>query len=120
MEGMEQPAYCWDPVIAPSGMTFYTGDLFPEWQDNLFIASLNPCGLVRLMLDGKTVIGEERLLEYLGACAMLPKVPMAPFMPLRIMLNTAWCVLRRVNSGAIDRLLLQFRLKNVKGFNLLG
>lgn len=66
MQGMEQPAYYWDPVIAPSDMTFYTGDLFPEWKNNLFIASLNPGGLVRLMLDGKTVIGEERLLEYLG------------------------------------------------------
>lgn len=66
MIGMEQPAYYWDPVIAPSDMTFYTGSLFPQWQGNLFIASLNPGGLVRLMLDGKTVIGEERLLTYLG------------------------------------------------------
>lgn len=66
MAGMEQPAYYWDPVIAPSDMTFYTGDLFPEWKNNLLIASLNPGGLVRLMLDGKTIIGEERLLEYLG------------------------------------------------------
>lgn len=66
MAGMEQPAYYWDPVIAPSDMTFYTSDLFPEWQGNVFIASLNPGGIVRLMLDDETVIGEERLLEYLG------------------------------------------------------
>lgn len=66
MEGMEQPVYYWDPVIAPSDMTFYTGSLFPEWQGNLFIASLNPGGIVRLMLEGETVIGEERLLSQLG------------------------------------------------------
>ena len=39
-EGMEQPIYYWDPVIAPSGMTFYTGDLFPAWKGNLFIGGL--------------------------------------------------------------------------------
>ena len=66
MAGMEQPTYYWDPVIAPSDMTFYTGDLFPQWQGNIIIGSLNPGGLVRLMLDGSTVIGEERILSYLG------------------------------------------------------
>ena len=66
MAGMEQPTYYWDPVIAPSDMTFYTGDLFEQWKGNILIASLNPGGLVRLMLDGSTVIGEERLLTYLG------------------------------------------------------
>lgn len=66
MAGMEQPVYYWDPVIAPSDMDFYTGDLFPDWKGNLFIASLNPGGLVRLMLDGELVVGEERLLSQLG------------------------------------------------------
>ena len=66
MAGMEQPTYYWDPVIAPSDMTFYTGDLFAQWKGNILIASLNPGGLVRLMLDGSTVIGEERILTYLG------------------------------------------------------
>lgn len=65
-EGMEQPVYYWDPVIAPSDMTFYTGDEFPEWKGNLFIASLNPGGIVRILLDDETVIGEERLLGQLG------------------------------------------------------
>lgn len=64
--GMEQPVYYWDPVIAPSDMTFYTGSVFPQWQGNLFIGSLSPGGIVRLMLDGKQVIGEERLLPELG------------------------------------------------------
>jgi len=61
--GMEQPVYYWDPVIAPSGMTFYEGAMFPEWQGDLLIASLNPGGLVRLRLRGGKVVGEERFLR---------------------------------------------------------
>ena len=61
-EGMEQPIYYWDPVIAPSGMVFYTGDLFPEWKGNLFIGGLETRNLVRLTLKGDRVTGEERLL----------------------------------------------------------
>jgi glucose/arabinose dehydrogenase len=61
--GMEQPIYYWDPVIAPSGMTFYTGEAFPGWQGSLLIGSLRPGLLVRLTLEGGQVTGEER---YLG------------------------------------------------------
>ena len=60
--GMEQPRYYWDPVIGPSGMTFYTGNLFPRWQGSLFIGGHQTEDLVRLALDGDTVVGEERLL----------------------------------------------------------
>ncbi|OLO09135.1 glucose dehydrogenase [Salinicola sp. MH3R3-1] len=65
-EGMEQPIYYWDPVIAPGDMTFYRGERFPDWQDNLIIASLSPGGLVRLTLDGERVTGEQRLASSLG------------------------------------------------------
>ncbi len=61
-DGMEQPIYYWDPVIAPSGMAFYTGAAFPSWRGSLFIGSLAGRHLVRLTLDGRRVIGEERLL----------------------------------------------------------
>ena len=61
-EGMEQPIYYWDPVIAPSGMTFYTGDLFPAWKGSLFIGGLGSTCLVRLTVDGEKIVGEERLL----------------------------------------------------------
>ena len=61
--GMEQPVYYWDPVIAPSGMTFYTGALFPEWQGSLFIGGLATEDLVRLTIDGERVTGEERLMR---------------------------------------------------------
>lgn len=62
-EGMAEPVYYWDPVIAPGGMAFYEGEMFPEWQGDLIIASLNPGGVVRLRLDGDRVIGEERFLR---------------------------------------------------------
>jgi glucose/arabinose dehydrogenase len=61
-EGMEQPVYYWDPVIAPSGAQFYTGDAFPNWRNSLFIGSLGQRRLVRLTLDGNRVSGEEHLL----------------------------------------------------------
>jgi glucose/arabinose dehydrogenase len=62
-EGMEQPRYYWDPVIAPSGMVFYTGRLFPAWQNSVFIGGMGSMNLVRLTLKGEQVVGEERLLQ---------------------------------------------------------
>jgi glucose/arabinose dehydrogenase len=62
-EGVEQPVYFWDPVIAPSGMVFYTGDLFPAWKGSLFIGGLETTNLVRLDLKGDRVVSEERLLK---------------------------------------------------------
>jgi aldose sugar dehydrogenase len=62
-EGMEQPRYYWDPVIAPSGMVFYTGRLFPAWQNSVFIGGMGSMNLVRLTLKGEQVTGEERLLQ---------------------------------------------------------
>lgn len=66
-EGLEQPDYYWDPVIGPSGMIFYQGDLFPAWKDSLFVGALRDKQLVRLTLDGDRVVGEERLLSDLNA-----------------------------------------------------
>ncbi|MGB2712892.1 MAG: PQQ-dependent sugar dehydrogenase [Vicinamibacterales bacterium] len=62
-EGMEQPLYYWDPVIAPSGMVFYTGKLFPAWRGNLFIGGMASMNLVRLTIKGERVVDEERLLR---------------------------------------------------------
>ncbi len=61
--GMQQPLYYWVPSIAPSGMTFYNGDKFPDWQGSLFIGSLKFKLLVRLQLEGDKVISEQRLLK---------------------------------------------------------
>jgi glucose/arabinose dehydrogenase len=65
--GMEQPVYYWDPVIAPSGMAFYQGDMFPAWKGSLFVGALGGKHLARLALDGDRVVGEERLLTELNA-----------------------------------------------------
>lgn len=62
-EGMEQPVYYWDPVIGPSGMAFYTGNLFPAWKGSLFVGGHATYDLVRLSLEGDRVVGEERLLR---------------------------------------------------------
>lgn len=61
-DGMEQPVYYWDPVVSPSGMTFYTGNRVPEWQNNLFIGALSGMHIVRLAIENNKVVGEERLL----------------------------------------------------------
>jgi glucose/arabinose dehydrogenase len=59
-EGMEQPVYYWDPIIAPSGMVFYTGDAFPGWKGSVLIGGLASESLVRLTFDGDRVASEER------------------------------------------------------------
>ncbi len=61
-EGMEQPVYYWDPVIAPGNMLFYTGTLFPAWKGSLFVCGLATTHLARLTIEGDRVVGEERLL----------------------------------------------------------
>ncbi|MEH6646776.1 PQQ-dependent sugar dehydrogenase [Sulfitobacter sp.] len=60
--GFIEPQYYWDPVIAPGGFAFYQGAMFDGWEGNVLAASLNPGGLVRLVLDGDRVVGEERFL----------------------------------------------------------
>ena len=65
--GLEQPAYYWTPDIAPAGIAFYTGRMFPAWNGNLFVSSLLGRYLVRLVLDGSHVVAEERLLADLNA-----------------------------------------------------
>lgn len=61
-DGMEQPVYYWDPVISPSGMTFYKGNRIPEWENDLFIGALSGTHIARLVIDDNKVVGEERLL----------------------------------------------------------
>jgi len=52
-DGMEQPIQTWTPSIATSGLMFYTGDVFPEWQEDLFVGGLTGHQLVRLPLVGE-------------------------------------------------------------------
>jgi glucose/arabinose dehydrogenase len=61
-EGMEQPVYYWDPSIAVSGLSFYTGELFPGWKGNILVGGLNGQHLARLVLENGAVIAHEKLL----------------------------------------------------------
>ncbi|MGR7920917.1 PQQ-dependent sugar dehydrogenase [Zobellella denitrificans] len=63
LPGMEDPVWVWVPSIAPSGMMFYTGDLFPQWRNQLFLGALAGQRLVRLELDGDEVVQEHHLLR---------------------------------------------------------
>jgi glucose/arabinose dehydrogenase len=66
-DGFEQPVYYWDPVIAPSGAQFYTGDAFPAWKGSLFVGGMKDQKLVRLIQDeNDRVTGEEHLLADRG------------------------------------------------------
>ncbi len=60
-EGITDPKLVWTPSIAPSGLTFYTGEVFPQWQGNLFSGALKYRQIRRISLDGERVIAEEKL-----------------------------------------------------------
>jgi aldose sugar dehydrogenase len=66
-EGMEQPVYFWTPDVAPAGIAFYTGKLFPAWHGDLFVATLVGRALVRLVLKDERVVSEQRLLTELAS-----------------------------------------------------
>jgi glucose/arabinose dehydrogenase len=66
-EGMEEPVYYWDPVIAPSGLAFYAGTMFPQWQGNVFVGGLRGMMLDRLTILNDKVVAEEPLLTDLHA-----------------------------------------------------
>ena len=66
-EGFVSPVYYWDPVIAPSGLAFYTGNLFPQWKGSLFVGGLRGMILDRLTIQDDQVVAEEPLLTDLHA-----------------------------------------------------
>ena len=65
-EGYESPIKYWDPSIAPSGMTFVTSDLYPEWQGHLLVGSLKFAYLVLCRVEGDRIVDSEILLEGIG------------------------------------------------------
>lgn len=62
-EGLEQPAFYWDPSIAPSGMMIYSGKLFPDWRGDIFVGSLKFDMISRLETSGSTAREAERLFQ---------------------------------------------------------
>ena len=65
-EGMQQPVWYWVPSIAPSGMTFVTGDIYPDWKGKIIVGSLKFAYLVALELDGHKVLSQEILFPGIG------------------------------------------------------
>lgn len=61
--GMTQPVYYWNPSISPCGITFYEGNLIPEWKGNLFVGCLSGQHIIRLIIKNNKVVAEERLLK---------------------------------------------------------
>ena len=74
--GYEQPLHFWDPSIAPSGLAFYAGELFPEWQGDLLVGALRDQMLVRLEIEAGEITGEERLFQ--GAFGRIRDVRVGP------------------------------------------
>jgi glucose/arabinose dehydrogenase len=61
--GMEQPVIYWVPSIAPSGMSFYSGEEFDRWRGNIFVGALAGQHLRRLVVDGREIVHQEVLLQ---------------------------------------------------------
>jgi glucose/arabinose dehydrogenase len=95
MDGMEQPIYFWAPSIAPSDMTFYTGDMFPQWKGNLLVTAMAGEHLARLVLVGDRVVGEERL--FVGFGDRLREVREGPD-------GAVWLLTDSVDNGRLVRL----------------
>lgn len=79
-EGMEEPRYYWNPIIAPSGMAFVEGNQFPGWKDSILVGGLSGQILDRLHMDWKTnkVIGEEALLQAPGERTQVRDIRFGP------------------------------------------
>ena len=63
LDGMEDALRTWVPSISPCGLTFYTGDQFPNWKGSLFTGALSAYALFRIEVDGERYVSEERLIE---------------------------------------------------------
>lgn len=63
MPGMRTPVAFYNPAIAPSGASFYRGQRFPRFENNLFVATLRGTHLLRLVVSGRAIGAQERLLE---------------------------------------------------------
>ena len=65
-EGMEQPLHYWLPSIAPCGMTFITGDHYPDWKGHLLVGSLKFKYLELLKIKGDKVISRQKIAQDIG------------------------------------------------------
>lgn len=96
-QGMAQPVYYWDPVIAPGGAVFYEGDMFPDWQGDLLVGGLVAAALVRLEIDAEAgrVTGEERVAEGIGR---VRDVAMAPDGAVMVLIDAEQGRIARISA----------------------
>jgi glucose/arabinose dehydrogenase len=94
MAGMETPIRSFSPAIAPSGASFYRGQRFPGFSNNLFVATLAGQHLMRLRTSGRQIVAQERLLD--GRFGRLRDVVSGPDGFLYIATNTNDQILRLV------------------------
>lgn len=95
--GMTAPLHYWVPSIAPSGMTFYTGDRFPKWRGDIFVGALRDQMLVRLRVDGEKVTKEERMLK--GVLGRIRSVTQGPDGHLYLLTDESNGVLARLEPA---------------------
>jgi glucose/arabinose dehydrogenase len=99
--GMEQPVAHYTPTIAPTGMTFYTGDRYPGWKNHLFVAGLVGQQLRRLETKGDSVVHQEMVISQLGR---VRDVVVGPDGYLHVLLQRPAPVLSQSTSGMFVRL----------------
>ncbi len=74
-EGMEQPLHYWTPSIAPSGMDFVRGSLYPGWEGNLLVGSLRFEFVKLCKIEGTKLLSEETLMEDIGRVRNIKQGP---------------------------------------------
>ena len=99
--GMEQPIVHYTPTIAPTGMTFYTGDKYPGWKNSLFVASLAGQQLRRLETTASAVTHQERVFNQFGR---VRDVVIGPDGLLYVLLQRPGQVVTQSTSGMLARL----------------
>ena len=90
-KGMEQPIIQWTPSIATCGLSFYRGDRFPKWKNDLFVGALKQKEVRRLRLVDQEVVEEEIILKDYGR---VRDVTDAPDGYLYVVLNGPDCIVR--------------------------
>ena len=99
--GMEQPVVHYTPTIAPTGLTFYSGDRYPGWKSSLFVAALAGQQLRRLETKGDAVVHQEMVFNQFGR---VRDVAVSPDGYLYVLLQRPGQVLSQSTSGMLARL----------------
>jgi aldose sugar dehydrogenase len=93
-----EPVWSWSQTVAPTGLTFYTGDEFPLWKNNLLVGGLSKGSLWRMTIDGETVKSAEEL--FLDSRVRARKIAQSPMGKLYILTDDMNGKLIRIKNGA--------------------